>query len=126
MYWGPQGGAGYQHLESFTRGRPQLFHGTSKPPFKKGDDERMKLAVDTFFQKLAALQDSQPDVWTIFEEQTNFADRMEHEDGFDPCNGMPGSNIRFRLIKYWVNLYLNKRSLFGGAGAKGRAFRGWR
>ena len=82
--------------------------------------------VDMFFQKLAALQDSQPNVWTIFEEQTNFADRMEHEDGFDPCNGMPGSNIRFRLIKYWVNLYLNKRSLFGGAGAKGRAFRGWR
>ena len=80
--------------------------------------------VDTFFQKLATLQKTQPDVWTIFAEQPNFDGRMKHEDGFDPGRGQPGGNIRFRLIKYWMNLsQASSRSMFGG-GASGAKRKG--
>ena len=58
MFWGRKGGAGYQHLEAFTRGHPQLFHGSSAVPFKKGDEAEMQLAVDTFFEELAELKET--------------------------------------------------------------------
>ena len=73
-------------------------------------------------EELAEVKETQPDVWKIFAGQPNFDDRMEHEAGFDPGNGVWGGNIRFRLIVFWDRLYEKpgKRSLFGGGagGAK--------